>query len=137
MLNPAAVGPMPAGVPILRIGTKADLLPQALALAGDYDMAISTRDSMGLAELLASIGHRASLQIGQSVDILPRVCARRIPHGKRFCLLLNIRRRAFGRELRAEDLRLRRQTSWPVLIGAVDVQDLLKLFFAQFVANDS
>ena len=96
MLNPAAVGPMPAGVPILRIGTKADLLPQASALAADYDMAISTRDGMGLAELLASIGHRAALQIGQAGDILPS----RLRHveflneTKRFLLAAVVGRRA-------------------------------------------
>ncbi|TIR44733.1 MAG: tRNA uridine-5-carboxymethylaminomethyl(34) synthesis GTPase MnmE, partial [Mesorhizobium sp.] len=61
---------IPADVPALRIGTKADLL-RGKSLAKRYDSVISTRDGTGLAELLAEIGRRAAAQVGQAGDILP------------------------------------------------------------------
>ena len=97
-----------------------------------YDMAISTRDGTGLAELLAEIGRRAAMQIGQAGDILPS----RLRHvellneTKRF-LLAAVSGDGRGQELRAEELRLAADQLGRI-VGAVDVEDLLDVIFSQF-----
>jgi tRNA modification GTPase len=133
MLNPAAVGTMPADVPALRVGTKVDLLQdRKQALATRYDAVISTRDGTGLAALLAEIGHRAAAQIGQVGDILPS----RLRHvellneTKRF-LLAAVTGNERGQELRAEELRLAADRLGRI-VGAVDVEDMLDVIFSQF-----
>lgn len=130
MLNPAAVGALPADVPTLRIGTKVDLVPNASATK--YDSVISTRDGTGLTELLADIGHRAAAQVGEVGDILPS----RLRHvellneTKRF-LLSALAGEGRGQELRAEELRLAADQLGRI-VGAVDVEDLLDVIFSQF-----
>ncbi|UVK39649.1 tRNA uridine-5-carboxymethylaminomethyl(34) synthesis GTPase MnmE [Mesorhizobium sp. AR10] len=130
LVNPAAVGAMPADVPILRIGTKVDLLGGG-SPTQQYDAAISTVDGTGLAELLADIGRRAAAQIGDVGDILPS----RLRHvellneTKRFLLTAGTDGR--GQELRAEDLRLAADRLGRI-VGAVDVEDLLDVIFSQF-----
>ncbi len=135
MLNPVNVGELPIGVPVLRVGTKLDLLevkPKAGALGQRYEMAISTRDGSGLTELLKHIADRAATQIGISGDILPS----RLRHVE----LLNETRtflaRAAGedvteQELRAEELRLAADRLGRI-VGAVDVEDMLDVIFSQF-----
>ncbi|RWE52121.1 tRNA uridine-5-carboxymethylaminomethyl(34) synthesis GTPase MnmE [Mesorhizobium sp.] len=131
MVDPVPIGAIPADVPSLRIGTKADLL-QDNSLATRYDAVISTRDGAGLAELLAEIGQRAAAQIGQAGDILPS----RLRHvellneTKRF-LLAAVTGDERGQELRAEELRLAADRLGRI-VGAVDVEDMLDVIFSQF-----
>lgn len=131
LANPVAIGDMPAGIPALRIGTKADLLRDGQP-AGAYDAAISTMDGTGLAELLAEIGRRAAAAIGDAGDILPS----RLRHvdllneTKRF-LISALSGQDRGQELRAEELRLAADRLGRI-VGAVDVEDLLDVIFSQF-----
>lgn len=131
MVDPVPIGAVPADVPSLRIGTKADLL-QDKSLATRYDAVISTRDGAGLAELLAEIGHRAAAQIGQAGDILPS----RLRHvellneTKRFLLAAGTEDER-GQELRAEELRLAADRLGRI-VGAVDVEEMLDVIFSQF-----
>lgn len=135
MVDPTAAGALPTAVPTLRVGTKVDLLQdrsQVSALAAQYDAAISTKDGTGLAELLAEIGRRAAAQIGEAGDILPS----RLRHvellneTKRF-LLAAVAGDERGQELRAEELRLAADRLGRI-VGAVDVEDMLDVIFAQF-----
>lgn len=131
MVDPVPIGAIPADVPSLRIGTKADLLQDKLP-ATRYDAVISTRDGAGLAELLAEIGHRAAAQIGQAGDILPS----RLRHvellneTKRFLLAAGTEDER-GQELRAEELRLAADRLGRI-VGAVDVEEMLDVIFSQF-----
>ncbi|TGQ35015.1 tRNA uridine-5-carboxymethylaminomethyl(34) synthesis GTPase MnmE [Mesorhizobium sp. M00.F.Ca.ET.216.01.1.1] len=135
MLDPAAVGAMPADIPALRIGTKFDLLqgkPQAASLAARYDFVISTRDGTGLAELLEEIGRRATGQIGQVGDILPsRLRHVEILNETRGFLLAAAKQDERGQELRAEELRLAADRLGRI-VGAVGVEDMLDVIFSQF-----
>lgn len=131
MAEPVAIGAIPAGIPRLRVGTKVDLLEDA-SLVARYDLAISTRNGTGLAEVLAEIGRRAAAQVGQAGDILPS----RLRHvellneTKRF-LLAAAAEDGRGQELRAEELRLAADRLGRI-VGAVDVEDMLDVIFAQF-----
>ncbi|RWO30905.1 MAG: tRNA uridine-5-carboxymethylaminomethyl(34) synthesis GTPase MnmE [Mesorhizobium sp.] len=131
MPEPVAIGAIPPDVAALRIGTKADLLRDE-SLVARYDAVISTKDGTGLAELLAEIGRRAAAQVGQAGDILPS----RLRHvellneTKRF-LLAAAAEDGRGQELRAEELRLAADRLGRI-VGAVDVEDMLDVIFAQF-----
>ncbi|RWO79286.1 tRNA uridine-5-carboxymethylaminomethyl(34) synthesis GTPase MnmE [Mesorhizobium sp.] len=131
MVEPVPIGAIPSGIPRLRVGTKVDLLEDE-SLVARYDLAISTRNGTGLAELLAEIGRRAAAQIGQAGDILPS----RLRHvellneTKRF-LLAAAAEDGRGQELRAEELRLAADRLGRI-VGAVDVEDMLDVIFAQF-----
>ncbi|WP_419695265.1 tRNA uridine-5-carboxymethylaminomethyl(34) synthesis GTPase MnmE [Mesorhizobium muleiense] len=131
MVEPVPIGAIPPDVAALRIGTKADLLRDE-SLVARYDAVISTKDGTGLAELLAEIGRRAAAQVGQAGDILPS----RLRHvellneTKRF-LLAAAAEDGRGQELRAEELRLAADRLGRI-VGAVDVEDMLDVIFAQF-----
>ncbi|MCF6115357.1 tRNA uridine-5-carboxymethylaminomethyl(34) synthesis GTPase MnmE [Mesorhizobium muleiense] len=133
LVEPVPIDAIPPDVSALLIGTKADLLPdESVTLARRYDAVISTRDGTGLAELLAEIGRRAAVQIGHAGDILPS----RLRHvellneTKRF-LLAAAAEDGRGQELRAEELRLAADRLGRI-VGAVDVEDMLDVIFAQF-----
>ncbi|UVC16340.1 tRNA uridine-5-carboxymethylaminomethyl(34) synthesis GTPase MnmE [Mesorhizobium onobrychidis] len=131
MVEPVPIGAILADVPSLQVGTKVDLLRDE-SLVARYDSVISTRDGTGLAELLAEIARRAAAQIGQAGDILPS----RLRHvellneTKRF-LLAAVTGSERGQELRAEELRLAADRLGRI-VGAVDVEDMLDVIFAQF-----
>lgn len=131
MANPVSTGAIPADAPVLRIGTKTDLIMPQLPATG-YDAAISARDGTGVSELLAEIGRRAAAEIGQAGDILPS----RLRHvellneTKRF-LLAALTEDRRGQELRAEELRLAADRLGRI-VGSVDVEDLLDVIFSQF-----
>ncbi|RWO23186.1 MAG: tRNA uridine-5-carboxymethylaminomethyl(34) synthesis GTPase MnmE [Mesorhizobium sp.] len=131
LVEPVPIGAIPPDLPALRIGTKSDLLRDE-SLVARYDLAISTRNGTGLAELLAEIGRRAAAQVGQAGDILPS----RLRHvellneTKRF-LLAAAAEDGRGQELRAEELRLAADRLGRI-VGAVDVEDMLDVIFSQF-----
>lgn len=131
LVNPVAVGDMPAGIPTLRIGTKVDLL-RLVPAAGAYDATISTVDGTGLAELLSDIGTRAAASIGDAGDILPsRLRHVELLNETRRFLISALSGEARGQELRAEELRLAADRLGRI-VGAVDVEDLLDVIFSQF-----
>lgn len=131
MVEPVPIGTVTPDVPALKIGTKVDLL-RDVSIAARYDVAISTRDGTGLAELLAEIAHRAAAQVGQAGDILPS----RLRHvellneTKRF-LVAAVAGDERAQELRAEELRLAADRLGRI-VGAVDVEDMLDVIFSQF-----
>ncbi|RWO00994.1 tRNA uridine-5-carboxymethylaminomethyl(34) synthesis GTPase MnmE [Mesorhizobium sp.] len=131
MAEPVAIGAIPPDVAALRIGTKADLLRDE-SLVARYDTVISTKDGTGLAELLAEIGRRAAAQVGQAGDILPsRLRHVELLNETKCFLLAAAAEDGRGQELRAEELRLAADRLGRI-VGAVDVEDMLDVIFAQF-----
>ena len=127
MANPAPVGGVPAGVPLLRIGTKSDI---ADAGDGAYDLVISSKEGTGLARLLGEIGSRAAAAVGEAGDVLPS----RMRHVELLQEAMDFLRAALSghsQELRAEELRLAAERLGRI-VGAVDVEDLLDVIFSQF-----
>lgn len=118
--------------PVIRVGTKTDLVDPCIEETEGYAFAISVRTGEGLTALIAEIGRRAAAAIGDVADILPS----RLRHVE---LLEEAKQRlahALGAnqteaELRAEDLRLA-TNSLGRIVGAVDVEDLLNVIFSQF-----
>jgi len=134
MVDPVVVGTVPSDAPVLRIGTKADLVAgQQLAIRSkDYDKTISTRDGVGLANLLDDIGRGAAAAIGDAGDILPsRLRHVDLLNETKHFLVSALSGHRRGQELRAEDLRLAADRLGRI-IGAVDVEDLLDVIFSQF-----
>ncbi|RUX31735.1 tRNA uridine-5-carboxymethylaminomethyl(34) synthesis GTPase MnmE [Mesorhizobium sp. M2A.F.Ca.ET.042.01.1.1] len=127
MANPAPVGEVPAGAPLLRIGTKSDIADVG---AGAYDLVISSRDGSGLGRLLDEIGSRAAAAVGEAGDVLPS----RMRHVELLREAMDFLRAALSghsQELRAEELRLATERLGRI-VGAVDVEDLLDVIFSQF-----
>jgi tRNA modification GTPase len=134
MVNPVVVGTVPSDAPMLRIGTKADLVAgrQLAIRPKDYDTTISTRDGVGLADLLDDLGRRAAAAIGDAGDILPsRLRHVDLLNETKHFLVSALSGHGRGQELRAEDLRLAADRLGRI-IGAVDVEDLLDVIFSQF-----
>lgn len=134
LADPRDVGPMPAAIPALRVGTKLDLLEGQAATdaAGNYDLVISVVEGIGVEALLAEIGQRAARAAGSAGDILPS----RLRHIELLGetnrhLLRATSDQAVGQELRAEELRLAADRLGRI-VGAVDVEDLLDVIFSQF-----
>ncbi|RTM10724.1 MAG: tRNA uridine-5-carboxymethylaminomethyl(34) synthesis GTPase MnmE [Hyphomicrobiales bacterium] len=124
---PVSTGDIPAGVPLLRIGTKADL---GAVPAREYDLAISSTTGAGLSGLLDEIGRRATLAIGDMGDVLPS----RLRHVELLAEaqdFLSAAAMGLSQELRAEELRLATDRLGQIT-GAVDVEDLLDVIFSQF-----
>jgi tRNA modification GTPase len=133
MLHPAAVGELPAGALVLKVGTKLDLMEDSSQVASQgYEMAISTRDGRGLAELLKHIADRAAAQIGMSGDILPsRLRHVELLNDAKGFLARAVGEDMAGQELRAEELRLAADRLGRI-VGSVDVEDMLDVIFSQF-----
>ncbi|RWD69594.1 tRNA uridine-5-carboxymethylaminomethyl(34) synthesis GTPase MnmE [Mesorhizobium sp.] len=127
MANPAPVGEVPAGAPLLRIGTKSDIADVG---AGAYDLVISSRDGSGLGRLLDEIGSRAAAAVGEAGNVLPS----RMRHVELLREAMDFLRAALSghsQELRAEELRLATERLGRI-VGAVDVEDMLDVIFSQF-----
>ncbi|NGO49961.1 tRNA uridine-5-carboxymethylaminomethyl(34) synthesis GTPase MnmE [Allomesorhizobium camelthorni] len=131
MTNPNFVTELPAGLPLLRVGTKYDLLPSEPA-DPEFDLCISVASSYGLDRLLQEISNRAEAALGESVDLIPwreRHVAL-LSEALKFLESARSTEQA-GYELRAEDLRLASERIGRIS-GAVDVEDLLDVIFSQF-----
>ncbi|RWL90259.1 MAG: tRNA uridine-5-carboxymethylaminomethyl(34) synthesis GTPase MnmE [Mesorhizobium sp.] len=127
MANPAPIGVVPSGAPLLRIGTKSDIADVG---AGAYDLVISSRNGRGLARLLDEVGSRAAAAVGEAGDVLPS----RMRHVELLQDAMDFLRAALSghsQELRAEELRLAAERIGRI-VGAVDVEDLLDVIFSQF-----
>lgn len=117
--------------PVMHIGTKLDLNIDPVRTQG-YELCISTQNGAGLADLLAAIGRHAQERIAVSSDVLPS----KLRHVELLEKALGHLRSAARAELdavelRAEELRLAADQLGRI-VGAVDVEDLLDVIFAQF-----
>jgi tRNA modification GTPase len=131
MTNPAPLVELPEGLPMLRIGTKHDLVTAA-RLDERYEFRISVATGHGLDQLLQEISRRAEVALSASVDLIPW----RERHVSLLAEALALLDAALsaehaGYELRAEDLRLASDRIGRIS-GAVDVEDLLDVIFSQF-----
>ncbi|MGX5804631.1 tRNA uridine-5-carboxymethylaminomethyl(34) synthesis GTPase MnmE [Bradyrhizobium sp. Arg314] len=128
MADPASVGDVPNGAPLLKIGTKADI---ASAGVGDgYDLVISSKAGTGLERLINEIGACAAATVGNAGDILPSRL-RHVALLREAADFLRASLSGRSQELRAEELRLAADRLGRI-IGAVDVEDLLDVIFSQF-----
>ncbi|MDX8467743.1 tRNA uridine-5-carboxymethylaminomethyl(34) synthesis GTPase MnmE [Mesorhizobium sp. VK23B] len=127
MIDPQPVGEVPTGVPLLKIGTKADLTG---TLKGSYDLVISSKDGSGLSGLLDEIAGRAAAAIGDVGDVLPSRL-RHVELLKEAKDFLVAAASGARQELRAEELRLASDRLGRI-VGAVDVEDMLDVIFSQF-----
>ncbi|ANN56083.1 tRNA uridine(34) 5-carboxymethylaminomethyl synthesis GTPase MnmE [Mesorhizobium loti NZP2037] len=134
ILAPRAIGAVESTAPLLRVGTKLDLLDGQAAgdAAGRYDFVISVMNGTGVEALLAEIGRCAADAAGDVGDILPS----RLRHVELLGeanrhLLRAIDEHTGGQELRAEELRLAADRLGRI-VGAIDVEDLLDVIFSQF-----
>ena len=134
ILSPGDVRPLPGKAPLLRVGTKLDLLDEQAAgdAAGRYDFVISVMNGTGVEALLAEIGRCAADAAGDVGDILPS----RLRHVELLGeanrhLLRAIDEHTGGQELRAEELRLAADRLGRI-VGAIDVEDMLDVIFSQF-----
>jgi tRNA modification GTPase len=117
--------------PVMHIGTKLDLNNDPVRTQG-YELCISAQNCAGLADLLAAIGRHAQERIAVSSDVLPS----KLRHVELLEKALGHLRSAASAEpdaveLRAEELRLAADRLGRI-VGAVDVEDLLDVIFAQF-----
>jgi tRNA modification GTPase len=124
----------PVNAPLLKVGTKSDLIEDGLLRGQNklYDIMISTIDGSGITDLLDEIGRRAAGAISPAADVLPS----RMRHVE----LLRETLRYLGEavdtaesplELRSEALRLAGHALGRIA-GSVDVEDLLEVIFSQF-----
>jgi len=134
ILSPGDIGPLPGTAPLLRVGTKLDLLDERAAqeAAGRYDHVISVVSGAGVEALLAEIRRRAAEAAGDVGDVLPS----RLRHVELLSETNRHLRRATdegaaGQELRAEELRLAADRLGRI-VGAIDVEDMLDVIFSQF-----
>jgi len=134
ILAPRAIGAVESTAPLLRVGTKLDLLDGQAAgdAAGRYDFVISVMNGTGVEALLAEIGRCAADAAGDVGDILPS----RLRHVELLGeanrhLLRAIDEHTGGQELRAEELRLAADRLGRI-VGAIDVEDMLDVIFSQF-----
>ena len=134
ILAPRAIGAVESTAPLLRVGTKLDLLDEQAAgdAAGRYDFVISVMNGTGVETLLAEIGRCAADAAGDVGDILPS----RLRHVELLGeanrhLLRAIDEHTGGQELRAEELRLAADRLGRI-VGAIDVEDMLDVIFSQF-----
>jgi len=120
---------LPLEVPVLRVGTKGDLVAGP---DGAYDVAISAATGAGIDILLAEIARRAR---ERSVPAEAGI----VPTRQRHVELLRAAEAALsealdpapGLELRAESLRVA-STEIGRVSGSVDVEDMLDLIFSEF-----
>lgn len=133
-VSPQDIGPLPGMAPLLRVGTKLDLLDERAAgdLTARYDLVISVVNGIGVEALLAEIGRRAADAAGDVGDVLPS----RLRHVELLSdanrhLLEAIDGHATGQELRAEELRLAADRLGRI-VGSIDVEDMLDVIFGQF-----
>ena len=116
-------------VPILRVATKSDM---GEADRAGFDHTVSALTGAGLPELVKAIGDRVQNVIsGSSTTIPSRLRHVELLKAGQNHLANAIGNRSAGLELRAEELRLAGDALGRI-IGAVDVEDLLGVIFAEF-----
>lgn len=117
---------------VLRVGTKCDLLVDKLLMERSDEVLVSSVTGAGISALLERIGAVAEQAAGSAGDILPSRL-RHVELLEEAALGLTSALLEDGRdlELRADDLR-QAANQLGRISGAVDVEDLLDVIFAQF-----
>lgn len=100
--------------------------------SSDYDLSISAKEGVGLAELRSSIKREIERRVGAAQTLVPA----RVRHKKRLEDTLNyvsdaLHSEAMDLAIRSEYLRLA-ATSLGRITGRVDVEDLLGVIFSEF-----
>lgn len=131
MATPAPVSGIPDSIPVIRVGSKSDLISDYLARSA-YDLQISVRSGEGIDDLVNLIGRRAGEAAGEVGDILPS----RFRHLELLSRAENhlgsaLEENPSELELRAEDLRLAGEALGRIS-GVIDVEDLLDVIFSHF-----
>jgi tRNA modification GTPase len=117
---------------VLRVGTKGDVLVDKLLIDPGDAVLVSSLTGSGISALLERIGALAEEAAGRSGDILPsRLRHVELLREATVGLTSALREDGRGLELRADDLR-RAADQIGRISGAVDVEDLLDVIFAQF-----
>jgi len=117
---------------VLRVGTKLDLLVDKQLIDSGDAISVSSLTGEGVSALLDRIGAMAEQAAGRPGDILPsRLRHVELLRGADVGLANALRDDGRGLELRADDLR-RAADQLGRISGAVDVEDLLDVIFAQF-----
>ena len=106
MAAPAGLMAPATDAPVLKIGSKADLVEARAAVGGGYDIAVSARSGAGVDDLLTMIAERAAAAADAHGGIIPA-------RARHVALLRDAARKLDGRwpsdedglELRAEELR--------------------------------
>ncbi|GAA2838894.1 tRNA uridine-5-carboxymethylaminomethyl(34) synthesis GTPase MnmE [Aminobacter aminovorans] len=130
MSVPAELLP-PTDASAIVIGTKRDRITGVDGGPG-YTLAISAVNGEGIDGLIELIGARAAAAVGQRGDVLPsRLRHVELLKGAREYLCAALAAPESFLELKAENLRLASDRIGK-LSGAVDVEDLLDVIFAQF-----
>ncbi|WP_136657983.1 tRNA uridine-5-carboxymethylaminomethyl(34) synthesis GTPase MnmE [Nitratireductor sp. XY-223] len=121
----------PAGeVPVLKIGTKADLV--GARDADGYDTAISVKRDDGMAGLIDLLEHRVTAAAGGTVSTLPnRQRHREYLSDCLMAIQAALENDSEPLELRSERLR-QAGDALGRLTGRIDVEDLLDLIFGEF-----
>lgn len=129
MHQPEPVDVRTGDVPVVRIGSKSDLV--AARGADRYDMVVSTKDGAGVNELVDEVARRALEGIGRAGDVLPSRLRHVALLEEAKGYLQAAASSHAGQELRAEELRLAADRLGRI-VGAVDVEDMLDVIFSQF-----
>lgn len=130
--DPRPLTPDPDWVQVLRVGSKADLLPAGASVQPGIDCAVSAHTGAGIAALLA----RLSAFAGRATESRGEVMPSRLRHvdllrSSLRHLLAAGEQAAVDLELRAEELRLAGDALGRIT-GAIDVEDLLDAIFSRF-----
>lgn len=131
MSDPIPVDTRWLSAPVLRIGTKLDLVAHEAGREA-YDLEVSALAGRGVAELLDRVGRLSAERVAIASDVLPsrlrhvELLEQTMVHLR--CALAD---HAGLPELRAEELRLAADRLGRIT-GSVDVEDLLDVIFSQF-----
>jgi tRNA modification GTPase len=128
MARPGGVVAPATDAPILRIGSKSDLVGEA---TGGYDIAVSVRSGAGVDDLLTMISRRAADATDAHGGVIPARARHVALLSDAARNLAAAGRRDDGLELRAEELR-RAADSFGRIAGTIDVEDVLGVIFAEF-----
>lgn len=125
---PVELGDLPSTL-VLRIGTKADLLPSYQG-GRDYDCILSSRTGEGIEKIVSLLQSQAQAFMERSSDILP-FRARHVDLLQEALTHMERARAEQELELAAESLRLASNALGRVC-GHIDVEDLLDSIFSAF-----
>jgi tRNA modification GTPase len=132
MAVPAGLLAPATDAPVLKVGSKSDLVDGGRAAGGvGYDIAVSARSGDGVNDLLTMISQRAATATDAGGDVIP-ARARHVALLKDAARSLTAAARPDdGLELRAEELR-RAADSFGRIAGTIDVEDVLGVIFSEF-----
>ena len=124
--------PLPSSLPLVRVGSKIDKVPEDRSSVAAVDIGVSSTTGVGLAELRALILDA----VRQRTDVGSLAIPSRLRHAERLRAASDYLRSAVGDvskplELRAEDLRLA-SVELARMTGRIDTETLLGKIFSEF-----